>query len=140
MLLAFAALAAAAEVSLRLYPTFGEPIAFSLADQPSIEFKDGLFSLKGQSFEIADISKYTVGDPAGVSEANIGSAVSLEGRRVRLAGDYASAAVSLATLGGVVIPVAALAQDDTLLIDLTDFAEGVYVLTVGGSSFKIVLK
>lgn len=124
----------------------GSKYSFMLDENPVITYKDGNLVVNDNaatSYQIESIKNYhfTEDDQSGVENqaANVLSIVSLDESRLQVKNAKASEKVVLVNVSGMVVFSASTDSEGTAIVTLPA-QKGVYVLTVGAKSLKVIRK
>ena len=124
----------------------GEKFSFLLKDKPVVTYKDGALVVNGSattSYAIEGLRNYhfTEGNETEVKEevANVLRVVNRDDNSLSLENAPAGVKVTLVSVNGIVVATSKVDLDGTATI-LLPSEKGVYVLTIGNQSFKIVRK
>lgn len=124
----------------------GEKFSFLLKDKPVVTYKDGALVVNGSattSYAIDGLRNYhfTEGNETEVKEevANVLRVVNRDDNSLSLENAPAGVKVTLVSVNGIVVATSKVDLDGTATI-LLPSEKGVYVLTIGNQSFKIIRK
>lgn len=124
----------------------GEKFSFLLKDKPVVTYKDGALVVNGSattSYAIEGLRNYhfTEGNETEVKEevANVLRVVNRDDNTLSLENASAGVKVTLVSVNGIVVATSKVDLDGTATI-LLPSEKGVYVLTIGNQSFKIIRK
>ncbi|MBP5455786.1 MAG: hypothetical protein J6Y37_04755 [Paludibacteraceae bacterium] len=124
----------------------GEKFSFLLKDKPVVTYKDGALVVNGSattSYAIEGLRNYhfTEGNETEVKEevANVLRVVNRDDNSLSLENAPAGVKVTLVSVNGIVVATSKVDLDGTATI-LLPSEKGVYVLTIGNQSFKIIRK
>ncbi|MBR4839286.1 MAG: T9SS type A sorting domain-containing protein [Paludibacteraceae bacterium] len=124
----------------------GEKFSFLLKDNPIVTYKDGDLVVNGDpvtSYAISGVLNYhfTESNESGVKNlnANVLRIVSLDDNAIGVENAAAGAKVSLTNLSGAVLSTTTTDPSGAAIVTLPN-TKGVYVLSVGKQSFKVIRK
>ncbi|MBO4529395.1 MAG: hypothetical protein J5767_02020 [Paludibacteraceae bacterium] len=124
----------------------GKMYSFSLDENPIVTYENGSLIVNGSlatSYAISDVKNYhfTEGDETGVNAlaADVLQIVSLNETTLQVLNAQALEKVSLVGVNGVTIFVATTDKEGSAVVTLPN-QKGVYVLTVGTKSIKVIRK
>lgn len=124
----------------------GNKYSFLLADKPVITFSNGDLVVNGDaetSYSIDGVKNFhfTEGDASGVESLSVGDIriVSLDNATIQVQNLEKSSVVTLVNVSGVVLSSVKADAEGYATVSLPQ-AKGVYVLSVGAKSFKIIRK
>ena len=145
-LLGAALLVNAAETHLTIELKSGSKYSFALVDKPVITFENGNLVVNGNSetsYSIEGVLNFhfTEGD-ASKSEslqANVLQFIALDKDNIKIANANAGTIISLFSTSGVVLTNTKADNDGVAVVNLPK-EKGVYVLTAGNQSIKIIRK
>ena len=124
----------------------GNKYSFLLADKPVITFSNGDLVVNGDaetSYSIDGVKNFhfTEGDASGVESLSVGDIriVSLDNATIQVQNLEKSSVVTLVNVSGVVLSSVKADAEGSAIVSLPQ-AKGVYILSVGSKSFKIIRK
>ena len=124
----------------------GKMYSFSLDENPIVTYENGSLIVNGSlatSYAISDVKNYhfTEGDETGVNAlaADVLQIVSLNETTLKVLNAQALEKVALVGVNGVTIFVATTDKEGSAVVTLPN-QKGVYVLTVGTKSIKVIRK
>lgn len=124
----------------------GKKYSFLLADKPVVTYEDGNLVVNGNvstSYAISDVKNFhfTEGDESGVKDADaeLLRVITIDDNTIRVENALANAKVMLFNINGATIFTTTTDPLGTVTINLPN-QKGVYVLTVGEQSIKVIRK
>lgn len=142
ILVLFAIQTHAEEPRLHIFLKSGNKVCISIADQPKIQFEDGVMYVGSETFLVSNVSKYQIGTDESVSVGEIAAggmmidASQAAQGLVRIA-NYKGEEVKMYSAGGVEVPCDVATTSSSAVINFSASPAGVYVLSVGNENFKI---
>lgn len=126
----------------------GETVEYKFADRPVATFSGDdmtiTLALSGQSFAypVAQVATLTVTPQTlGIDDTSLSSTTltfDYDGIILKCHGLNAGATMSLFNLGGTMLANTAASDEGTAVINLSDLAPGIYVISAGSESFKFI--
>ena len=124
----------------------GNKYSFLLADKPVITFAGGALVVNGDaetSYSIEGVKNFhfTEGDASGVETLSSGDIriLSLDDATIQVQNLEQKSLVTLVNVSGVVFSSVSADAEGSATVSLPQ-AKGVYILTAGGKSFKVIKK
>lgn len=119
---------------------------FFLDEKPLITISGGQFNIRTErgtvSLALSDLRSYTFeqdNSDINFPEHNVGQSFDYDGSTITIHAAKDGCDVSLTTIDGIAMLKKHLAAETYLQIATTDFASGVYLLTINGASTKIAI-
>lgn len=122
----------------------GEKMIFMLEDQPQIFFTETGMEIGLHSFAISEVTKYTFGDSENLSE-DLSDAILQKGVSLHDGMLFVSlsenSSLRICTVAGQEIHYQPVwQQDNKIMIDINTLPTGIYVLSTGTETLKIMKK
>jgi len=140
--------------NLYVQPITGEQVPFAISERPTITFDNRIMTIDGRTFNLADVQNLSfvanVPPPTNIVNEHVGSLLQVFPNpvtdKLHIINEWQSGdIIELFDMNGrrvFVQPVetghAPSLHDDTIVIDMSAFPAGNYILRVGNQSFQIV--
>lgn len=146
MLVAMTLPAFAQEHQFVVWLDSGGQISYSLTERPKVTHSGETFIVSTTSVTVeyakSEVHKFTLTD---MKHSGIESVVSIDagklsrrGDTVELSGFRAGTSVSVFTIGGQAVISGCVGSNGTLTLDLSHFGNGIYLVTTGSITHKII--
>lgn len=126
----------------------GQKLAFTHENHPMLIFESSSrATIKADHKEVSSVEtstlhKITFGDASGIADAIVdskGQIINAGNSDFILLGFDIDTPVTVASLAGIVMTTTTINDSAAFLLSLDGYAKGVYIITVGSTSYKVAL-